>query len=146
MKVADESQALRLVIQTQQDGRRRSPSPVTCGSDQKEEQGGRRRTPSPVACGSDQKEEQDGHRRTPSPAACDSDQRTVQKVADEPQAQWLVIQTRDKTEGRRRTPSSVACGSDQQHRRPSPVARGPDAGTTKGLITTWLPAAALDKI
>ena len=53
---------------------------------------------------------------------------TRQKVADEPQAQWLV------------------CGSDQQHRRPSPVARGPDAGTTKGLITTWLPAAALDKI
>ena len=87
MKVADESQALRLVIQTQQDGRRRSTSPLACGSDQKEEQDGRRRTPSPVAC-----------------------------------------------------------GSDQQHRRPSPVARGPDAGTTKGLITTWLPAAALDKI
>ena len=57
MKVADESQALRLVIQTQQDGRRRSTSPVACGSDQKEEQDGHRRTPSPVACDSDQRQE-----------------------------------------------------------------------------------------
>ena len=66
------------------------------------------------------------------------------KVADESQALRLVIQTQQ--DGRRRSTSPVACGSDQQHRRPSPVARGPDAGTTKGLITTWLPAAALDKI
>ena len=57
MKVADESQALRLVIQTQQDGRRRSTSPLACGSDQKEEQDGHRRTPSPVACDSDQRQD-----------------------------------------------------------------------------------------